>query len=70
MDKALQPYQARVVEEKAQLDERMAKLAKFMEVTPDCDYMRLPYVERHDLCDQLDAMETYSEILGRRIARF
>ena len=64
---SLQPHQQRVLEEKAQLDERIAKLSAFVE-TSVC--RALDGSEQFDLHNQLNSMECYSAALGRRIARF
>lgn len=64
---AMQPFQQRVIDEKAELDAKLEKLAAFRE-TPTCE--ALDYPERADLAIQQDAMTSYSLALGRRIARF
>ena len=64
---ALQPHQQRMLDEKAQLDERVSKLAAFVE-TPACH--ALDGSEQFDLHTQLGGMEEYQAALGRRIARF
>lgn len=64
---ALAPHQQRVVEEQAQLNERIGKLNYFLG-TPT--YAALDSSEQYDLNDQLNAMERYSLALGRRIARW
>lgn len=63
----MEPYQQRVIDEKAELDARLLKLAAFRE-TPACE--ALDWVERADLAIQQDAMSSYSLALARRIGRF
>lgn len=63
----LKPHQQRVVEEKAELDERTTKLAEFT-ATPV--FNRLNDDEKGRLLEQLDVMTKYSRILARRIANF
>ena len=64
---AMQPHQQRVVDEKAELDERLAKLMTFT-CTPT--FAALDEDERNRLARQADTMATYSEILGERIYAF
>lgn len=61
------PHQQRVVEEKVELDAKGAKLNVFFD-TPI--FAGLDAVEQHRLRAQLVAMQTYSDILGERIAAF
>jgi hypothetical protein len=63
----LAPHQQRVVDEKAELDERLRKLMSFT-CTPT--FSALPGPERDRLAKQADTMAKYSEILGERIAEF
>lgn len=63
----LLPHQQRVVSEKAELDEKRAKLTAFYS-TPI--FHGLPESEQTRLLRQGVAMRTYSEILGERIAAF
>jgi hypothetical protein len=60
-------YQQRVIEEKAQLQERVAKLAAFI-TSPR--FGTLDMEERARLLDQRLAMNIYLDILKRRIACF
>jgi hypothetical protein len=62
------PHQERVVTEKAELDEKLAKLKVF--ITEGDMFSRLPADERDRLQDQADIMTNYSCILGDRIAAF
>lgn len=67
MTKELLPYQQRVIEERAQLDERLHKLNTFL-IAPnrppisDEEYTRLEM--------QASAMTLYSHILRQRIEAF
>jgi hypothetical protein len=63
----LQPYQQRVVEEKADLDAKLERLCNFC-WGPQFD--ALPVMERERLNLQRHTMTTYSAILGARIAAF
>jgi hypothetical protein len=56
-----------VVQENAELDERMGKLAVFIDGEI---FKSLPIPDRDLLVKQYRAMGEYSEILGARIARF
>jgi len=62
-----QPHQQRVVDEKAELDERLAKLVAFTK-TPI--FGGLDSAERDRLGQQAATMAMYSDILGDRIAAF
>ena len=63
----MKPFQQRVVDEKAELDEKLAKLASF--TTGDV-FANLPADEQGRLNRQHSIMEDYSAILGERIAAF
>ena|SRR5665647_1341587 len=63
----LQPHQRRVVDEKVQLDDKLAKLKAFGS-TPLFD--SLPTEEKQRLTEQEMHMRGYSEVLGARIAAF
>lgn len=64
----LEPHQQRVIDEKAELDIKIAALTKF---TDHSDVFKgLPSEERLDLQDQLASMNFYSNALSRRIKRF
>lgn len=63
----LLPHQQRVVEEKDALDEKIDKLFAF---TDHPHFRLIPEDERGRLHRQLDAMRTYSLILGERIEAF
>lgn len=63
----LADWQVRVVEEKAVLDEKLAKLVEFLE-TPTFNV--LEFEDRCLLEIQYSAMNQYSHVLGRRINRF
>lgn len=64
---ALQLHQVRVVNEKNELDEKLAKLEKFFATDI---YLGLPSAERGLLRVQCHLMRGYSEVLGERIAAF
>lgn len=62
------PHQQRVVDEKSDLDEKIAKLHAFIEGN---DFFRtLPSDEQERLRQQRLAMTVYSDILGERIQHF
>jgi hypothetical protein len=63
----LAPHQQRVVDEKAELDERLEKLIAFTR-TPI--FAGLDAEERNRLDQQAATMAMYSDILGDRIAAF
>ena len=66
-EKAMQPHQQRVVDEKAELDARREKLTAFLAG----DICRtLPAEEQHRLGRQATIMAQYSQILGERIDAF
>lgn len=63
----LQPHQQRVVDEKAELDEKLAKLKAFF----DTDLFKsLDEDEQERMWRQSDHMDDYSSVLGERIAAF
>jgi hypothetical protein len=64
----LQPHQQRVVFEKNDLDGKIERLTAFHNDTPQD--ARVSLEERERMGRQLDAMRTYSEVLGDRIAAF
>lgn len=64
----LQPHQQRVVEEKKELDVKIKALQTFIERN-EMFYNMSPE-EMSDMRRQLCTMETYSQILQRRINRF
>ncbi|MFN9435251.1 MAG: crAss001_48 related protein [Planctomycetota bacterium] len=61
------PHQERVVQEKKELDEKLAKLDAFGRTD---FYRTLPADEQGRLNRQHSVMEEYSRILGERIAAF
>ena len=63
----LEPHQQRVVDEKAELDERFAKLNAF---TLTATFERLDGDERSRLLEQANLMTKYSAVLRARIAAF
>jgi len=65
----LPPHQQRVIEEKNELDERIAKLAAFVQPT-NIVFNGLPVAEAGRLIHQLAVMNEYSDVLGKRIEAF
>jgi hypothetical protein len=63
----MEPWQERVITEKQELDEKMAKLDAFRRSD---EFIRLLREDQELLNDQHTVMEQYSDVLGRRIARF
>lgn len=61
------PHQERVVAEKSELDEKIAKLVPFIDGNI---YKTLPEEEQARLRKQVTIMADYSEVLGERIAAF
>jgi hypothetical protein len=66
----MQAHEKRVVIEKRELDEKLSKLKAFCFDPRSPTFDKLPPEDRDLLEDQYTAMETYSRILGKRIARF
>jgi hypothetical protein len=62
------PHQQRVVDEKAELDERAKKLSEFIGTNPV--FESLDPAEQERMKEQCEIMWQYSEILGKRIAAF
>lgn len=58
------PHQQRVIDEKAELDERLGKLTAFFDTDPFPD---LPQAEQDRMRRQATHMKRYSDILGERI---
>ena len=58
-------FESRLIEEKAQLDERLKKLQAFQ--SSDA-FQSIAYVQQTLLNIQANAMATYSQILSERIA--
>lgn len=65
MSAPMEPWQQRVVDEKAELDERATKLEHFIVV--NSAFLALPGAEQSRMRAQLAAMEIYAYILGERI---
>ena len=63
----MNPYQLRVIEEKEQLDEKLAKLILFF---TNPIYLGLDDAEKVRLKRQVDAMGNYSAVLRERISAF
>ena len=66
----MQPHEERVIAEKRELDEKLAKLKDFCFTPGLTTFSRLSPEDRDLLEDQFTYMQKYSEILGKRIARF
>ncbi len=66
----MKPHEERVVTEKSELDEKLGKLKAFAFAPGSPIFKSLPPEDRYLLEDQYTAMEQYSQILGKRIARF
>ncbi len=66
-EKKMQAYQERVVEEKRELDEKVAKLGAFMSTEP---FAVLPVEEQGRMNRQRALMECYGNVLGERIEAF
>lgn len=65
--KTYQPHQQRVIDEKAELDDRRSKLAAFLYTGT---FEALDAAERERLEKQLRLMTSYSDVLGERIEAF
>lgn len=63
----VKPFQQRVIDEKNDLDEKITKLDEF--IGTDIFY-KLFLSEQDRLLEQLALMQSYSEVLGERIAEF
>lgn len=64
----MQPHEQRVIDEKEELDEKLAKLIAFTGASPI--FASLPLADQELLCEQRTVMSRYSDILEQRIARF
>lgn len=64
----MQPHQQRVVDEKAELDEKLTKLRAFCSAVGGV-FDSLPTEEKQRLTEQEGHMAAYSDVLGRRIAQ-
>ncbi len=64
----MKPHEHRVLEEKAQLDEKLQKLEAFFQT--DTFRMQVGFDDQTLLRMQHAAMASYSAILGQRIAKF
>jgi hypothetical protein len=62
---ALQPHQERVLEEFAQLTERIGKLSQFLGTAV---YRELSVIDRELLSEQLSAMSAYQRVLRMRLS--
>jgi len=66
----MQPHEERVVIEKQELDAKLGKLKTFCFGDNNRTFQDLAPEDRDLLETQYTVMEQYSEILGKRIARF
>jgi hypothetical protein len=68
----LAPHQQRVVDEKAELDDKVSKLGAFIDTfdKPFSKFAMPPEPERQRLYAQHRVMAQYSQILAERIAAF
>lgn len=64
----MQPHQQRVIDEKAELDERLTKLYAFIANSPI--FRTLPPAEQHRLSQQSAYMQGYLNVLNERITAF
>lgn len=64
----MQPYQLRVVQEKAELDTKIHALTVFAK--SDAFSQTVPEAEQRRMLRQLVVMQDYSRILGERIDAF
>lgn len=69
MTKQIEPHVQRVIDEKKELDDKIAKLKKFLG-SNKIGVIKLTPIHSGLLHNQLDAMERYSEILALRIEEF
>lgn len=60
-------YQQRVIDEKTQLDDKLAKLRNFFDMAT---FKNLDNTEKSRMYRQENVMADYSEILGERVAAF
>jgi len=64
----MEDWQQRVVDEKAELDEKLSKLQEFIEFSPS--FSTLETRDARLLMQQEYIMRNYSDILAKRIERF
>ena len=65
--KTFEPWQLRVIEEKKELDARLVKLSEFLSGKA---FAVMTEEDQELLLSQKNHMNYYSDILGKRIARF
>lgn len=63
----MEEWQKRVVEERAELCEKLSRLRQFKTMA---EYAKMDRQQRTLLDRQADVMQAYSDILGQRIALF
>ena len=67
----MKAHEQRVVDEKRELDDRLEKLLNFIEASNQPDvFGTLPEAEQSRLRIQYSVMQSYSTVLGERIAHF
>ena len=67
----MQEFQQRVVDEKTELDDKIAKLGSFIDGAGNTSvFGELPEDEQERMVRQRSCMQEYSGILGERIAAF
>ena len=66
----MQPHEERVIAEKREIDDKLAKLDAFCYNPGNPSFKTLPPDDRYLLEKQSEVMKQYSQILGMRIARF
>lgn len=66
----LQPHEERVIAEKRELDEKIAKLDTFIYGKRNTVFQSLEQIDQSLLEEQFNVMRLYSELLRDRIARF
>jgi hypothetical protein len=64
----MEECQKRVIEEKEELDNKIAKLKSFINESPV--FVEMAEKQQKLLCQQYCHMEDYSDVLGERIADF
>ncbi len=66
----MKPHEERVVVEKRELDEKIAKLKAFCFDPGNVVFRVLPFEDQRLLEAQFAVMRKYSDILGKRVDRF
>lgn len=66
----MQPHQERVIQEKADLEEKLDKLNQFIILDKSGQYAKLDLEDKMHLNRQASIMRDYIYVLTQRIARF